>query len=241
MRPPTTWGFIHNMKLTVLGKYGPYGKAGTGAASSYLVENGKDCLVLDMGAGTLSRLIQAVDIRKVKYFYISHLHYDHTSDFLVLRYLLEEIGHKIVLFIEYEDSPWYKILTEHRNITVINVCEGREFTAGSFTLTFFRMKHTVPCLGVRIKGEKTLAYTGDTLYNDNIPALIDGADCVLADCSKPAGFKGPHMTVENAKKISREYGVRIIATHLSPGYSPEKEFSGEDKIETAQELKVYEL
>lgn len=229
------------MKLTVLGKYGPYGKAGNGAASSYLVENGEDFLVLDMGAGTLSRLMNVADIKKVKYFYISHLHYDHTSDFLVLRYLLEEIGHKIVLFIAYDDSPWYKILTEHRNISVVNICEGREFKAGSFTMTFFKMKHTVPCYGVRIHGEKTLAYTGDTLYNDNIPSLIQGADCVLADCSKPAGFNGPHMTTDIAKKISSEWGVRIIATHMSPDFSPEKDFSGWNNIEAAQELRAYEI
>ena len=76
------------MKLTVLGKYGPYGKAGNGAASSYLVENNNEYLVLVMGPGTLSRLQSVVDIKNVHYIYLSHLHYDHTSDFLAFRYLL---------------------------------------------------------------------------------------------------------------------------------------------------------
>lgn len=44
------------MKLTVLGKYGPYGKAGNGSTSGYLVENCGDYIVLDMGSGTLSKL-----------------------------------------------------------------------------------------------------------------------------------------------------------------------------------------
>ena len=50
------------MELTVLGKYGPYPKAGTGAASGYLVSDGGVNLALDMGSGTLARLQQMTDI-----------------------------------------------------------------------------------------------------------------------------------------------------------------------------------
>ena len=59
------------MNVTVIGKYGPYGKAGVGAASCYLVENNGEYLVMDMGAGTLSRLMAAVDMKKVNYIYFS--------------------------------------------------------------------------------------------------------------------------------------------------------------------------
>lgn len=38
------------MKLTVLGKYGPYPAVG-GATSGYLLETGKASFVLDMGSG----------------------------------------------------------------------------------------------------------------------------------------------------------------------------------------------
>ena len=53
------------MELTVLGKYGPYPKAGGGAASGYLVKNGGDSLLLDMGSGTLSRLLSSVDLKNL--------------------------------------------------------------------------------------------------------------------------------------------------------------------------------
>ena len=53
------------MELTVLGKYGPYPKAGDGAASGYLLTQGDTALVMDMGSGTLARLQQAIDIRKI--------------------------------------------------------------------------------------------------------------------------------------------------------------------------------
>lgn len=229
------------MRLTVIGKYGPYGKAGSGAASSYLVENKDEYIVLDMGPGTLSRLQSVVDIKKVNYIYISHLHYDHTSDFLAFRYLLEDLGHKITLLIHDDNSEWYKILTSHPLITVRNIDENTVINTDTMTLRFFEMKHTVPCHAVRIEGEKTLVYTGDTMYNDNIPKAIAEADAVLADCSKPVGFKGPHMTADIAIRLYNDAKVPIIATHLSPDYSPEEDFKDFDGITVAEELKTYEI
>ena len=229
------------MKLTVLGKYGPYGKAGDGCASSYLVENDGEYIVLDMGSGTLARLCDRVDIKKVKHIFISHLHFDHTSDLLPFRYLLEEQSHKVNIYTRFEDSEWYKLLFGHPNLKVVNVDSSSVIRLGSLTLRFYDMLHTVPCLAVRIEGSKTLVYTGDTMYNDNILAALVGADCALADCSKPDGFNGPHMTVSIAKKLNTETGVCIISTHLSPDYSPEEEYKEFPGISVAEELKTYKI
>lgn len=229
------------MKLTVIGKYGPYGKAGNGAASSYLIENDGEYIVLDMGPGTLARLQATVDIRKIKYIYLSHLHYDHTSDFLAFRYLLEDLEHSVTLLTHKEDSEWYRLLTDHPLINVQNIDENECFNTETMTLRFYPMKHTVPCYAIRLEGEKTLVYTGDTLYNENIPVAIKGADCVLADCSKPVGFKGPHMTADIAINLYNEYKIPIIATHLSPDYDPTEDFANCDGITVAGEGNTYEI
>ena len=229
------------MELTVLGKYGPYGKAGTGAASGYIVKNGDDYIVMDMGSGTLSRLIAAIDIKKIKDIYISHLHFDHTSDLLPFRYLLEDLDHKVNIYTHFEGSDWYRILFDHPNFNVINIDENTEITVGSMTLTFSPMKHTVTDYAVIIKGEKTLCYTGDTLYNDNIPICLEKSDWVLMDCSKPKGFKGPHMNVENAKELAEKYQTKIIATHHSTDYDPTEDLRDYPSIVIAEELKTYEL
>ena len=230
------------MKLTVLGKYGPYPKEGDHASSCYLVQGGSTSLVLDMGPGSLSRLMQAADLRKINGIFISHLHYDHTSDLLPFRYLLEDMNLKMKIFVRREESPWYDILFGHPDFEVINVSPSSPVTAGDFKLTFYEMKHTVPCLGVKVQqDDKALFYTGDTLFNDNIYPALNGTDLLLADCSKPAGFTGPHMTVENAKEINGNTGVRIISTHLSPGYDPDDEYKNFPGIETAREMKTYEI
>ncbi len=229
------------MELTVLGKYGPYGKAGTGAASGYLVKNQDDYLVMDMGSGTLSRLMGIADIKKIKHIFISHLHFDHTSDLLPFRYLLEELDHTVNIYTHKEDTPWYKILFDHPQFNVININENSEIKIGSMTLSFLKMNHTVTDYAVIINGEKTLCYTGDTVYNENIPKCFERSDCVLADCSKPKGFKGPHMNTENAIELSKKYYAKIIATHLSADFDPTEELKTYKNITVAEELKTYIL
>lgn len=229
------------MELTVLGKYGPYGKAGGGCSSSYLVKNGDDFIVLDMGCGTLSRLMAEVDITKIGHIFISHLHYDHTSDLLVFRYLLEELSHTVNIYTHREDSEWYNILFNHPNFNVVDIDESTVLDIGSMKLSFLPMKHTVTDYAIIIKGDKTLCYTGDTLYNDNILKCFELSDCVLADCSKPKGFLGPHMNIEDAVRLSVQYPkTKIIATHQSADYNPKDDLEGTGII-SAEENTTYTL
>ena len=78
------------MKLTVLGKYGPYPAVG-GATSGYLLETGKASLVLDMGSGVFSRLEGKIAPEKVDCIIISHFHADHCADLPILGYYLQRL------------------------------------------------------------------------------------------------------------------------------------------------------
>lgn len=230
------------MELTILGMYGPYGKAGVGAASGYLVKEKDTALLLDMGSGVLSRLINEIDITTLSGIFISHLHYDHTSDLLGFRYLLEEKNLPITIYTHKEDSAWYKILFDHPLFNVVNIDENTKVHVGSLELSFFGMEHPITNYAVRIKGNnKILVYTGDTSYCDNIYNAIRGADCVIADCSKPPQFIGGHMPATKAIEIHQKSGVRIIASHLSPDYSPEQLFADYEAIEVAKELVTYKI
>jgi ribonuclease BN (tRNA processing enzyme) len=228
------------MKLTVLGKYGPYGKAGVGAASGYLIRDDNFCILLDMGSGVLSRLIAEVDVKQLDGIFISHLHYDHTSDLLPFRYLLEETGVKMKIFTSPDDSDWYKMLFNHPLFDVTDVTDGQSLTVKDKKLTFFEMKHPVYDLAVKIEGGGVFSYTGDTNFNANLYPLLNGADVAVADCSKPAGFVGGHMTVTEAIRLKRETNVKLlIASHAAPDYDPEKDFENTDGLVSAEELKTY--
>ena len=103
------------------------------------------------------------------------------------------------------------------------------------------MKHTITDYAVIIKGDKTLCYTGDTLFNDNVLKCFEASDLVLADCSKPKGFNGPHMTVEDAVRLSKQYPeTKIIATHQSADYNPKNDLDATGII-SAEERITYTI
>ena len=227
------------MKLTVLGKYGPYPAPG-GACSGYLAENGRDKIVMDMGSGTLSRLLSLTDIRDVTAIFISHLHYDHTGDLLPLCYLLEELEHTVTVYTAYEDSDWYRLLFTHPNLNIINIDENSKIRLADTVLTFRMLSHTATDYAVILKGEKTLCYTGDTRPCAAVEACCRDCDYLLADCSKPEGDTAPHMTVADARRLAQLYGCKLIATHQSAAYNPVDDLAPFG-ITSAEEMKAYLL
>lgn len=231
------------MKVKVLGKYGPYGKAGVGAASGYLVHDEGFNLLLDMGSGVLSRLIAEIDVRNLDGVFISHLHYDHTSDLLPFKYLLEEIPLKVKIYTQKDDSEWYKILFDDPLFEVMNVDKDTVLNIKGKKITFYEMNHPVPDLGIRIEDEKgVFAYTGDTRYNENLKPLLSGASAAIVDCSKPEVFIGGHMRAVEGKRIKKEIPIKLlIASHASPDYDPTPEFEGVEGIVFAREFAEYDI
>lgn len=229
------------MELTVLGRFGPYPEAGATACSGYLVTQNDTKLLVDFGPGVLARLLAKTDVRQLSAIYLTHLHYDHTSDMLAFRYLLEELGHTVKVYVHTDDSDWCKVLLTHPLLDVTDIDENSTVTVGDFTLSFYKMNHTAPDYAVKITGDRTLVCTGDTMYTENILTAAKGADYLLADCSKPIGFKGPHMTADNALFIQRETGAKLLSTHLSPNSDPSALFSDYPEITVVEELKTYTL
>ncbi len=230
------------MKVTVLGKYGPFPKAGEGAASGYLLEDDGVKIALDMGAGVLTRLTAKTDINELDAIYISHLHFDHTSDLLPFRYLLDSLNKKITVITQYEKSEWYDILFGSPRFEIINVNETSELAVKGLKLTFAQMKHPVPCLAVKAdNGEKSFVYTGDTVFFPGLTEFARGADMVLSNCVKPVGFTGPHMTTADAKAIAEETGAVVLASHFAPTDDPYADFAGYDRIIPAEEGRTYEI
>ena len=76
------------MRLTALGVYGPFPRAGS-ACSGYVVETGETRILLDCGSGVFSRLSGVCQLDSIDAVVLSHLHFDHCSDMGVLRYAAE--------------------------------------------------------------------------------------------------------------------------------------------------------
>ena len=202
------------MKLTVIGNYGPYPTKKGSATSCYLYED-KEKILLDFGSGSIANLSSVCDIKDIDYIYVSHLHFDHTSDLLPLRYLLSDKKKKMKIITQFSNSDYYKVLFDCPQFEVINVDKNSTLNIGNLKLSFFETVHPVANLGIKIKGEKTFIYTGDTVYYNGIEEDLKGADVVLVDALKGDDFEGPHMRTSEAIKLQQELGGTYILTHRS--------------------------
>ncbi len=75
------------MKLTVIGHWGGYPKAGE-ASSGYLLEHDGFKLLVDCGSGVLSFLQNHLTVTDLDAVLISHYHPDHVADIGVLQHAL---------------------------------------------------------------------------------------------------------------------------------------------------------
>ena len=228
------------MKLTVLGKYGPYPNGANTACSGYLIEQDSTKILVDCGSGVLSRLISAIDINELSAIYLTHLHFDHTSDLLPMGYLLDDLNKDVPVYTHLTNCEYEKILFKNKHFIPTHIDGNSIVNIGNLKLSFMEMYHPVINFGVLIEGDKKLGITGDTKYCENVISLAKQSDYLLADCSKPIGFNGPHMGAEWALEIVKESGTTILATHLSP-FTQNDIFKNQEKIISVEELKTYYL
>ena len=237
------------MKLTILGKYGPFPPVG-GATSGYLLQSENSNVLLDLGSGVYSRLIKNIEIEDLSFIIFSHLHFDHVSDFGVLSYALNFSGRKdkINLYLPKFDCDVYQTLSKLNCFNLIDIEEGVTYKEGDLTFSFYKMTHPVLSYGVKITdGEKTFAYSGDTTYNDNLPNLLTGVDLGLVDgafLQKDYVDGKPHMSVIQAASLSK-YAGKIIVSHISYNYC-DSDVAVEiekttDRAEIAIENKTYTI
>ncbi len=217
------------MKLTVLGKYGPFPAPG-GACSGYLLECGSKKLLLDLGSGTLSRLLQLQGSLKIDAVLLSHLHSDHMADMLILRYALQQLRSRgqdvpMPLTVIAPDSPEeeFRLLSTSGVFDITAAQDKLRARIDDITITLHRMTHPVPTYAFSITHEgRKLFYTGDTGWREDLTELCRGADLLLADtCFTDADRKyavSAHLTASEAGRIAREAGVKqLVCTHLWGG------------------------
>ncbi len=217
------------MKLTILGKYGPFPTAG-GACSGYLLEAGDISLVLDLGSGTLSRLLRLKPQLRIHAILLSHLHSDHMADMLVLRYALQQLsarGRRVPLPVTVlaPDTPEleYRQLAASGVYDMVPVQDNLKVHFQDITVTFHRVIHPVPTYALVVEHEgRKLVYTGDTGYREDLVSLCADADLLLADTnflrSDMIGAMPAHLTTEQVAYIAKTANVKqLVCTHIWGG------------------------
>lgn len=211
------------MRLHVLGCHGPWPCAG-GAGSGYLIEQGEQTLLMDCGAGVLGKLLALCDPAALSGVLLSHLHADHASDLLVLRYYLESRGVSLPVYVPGEDTSPLRALLSCPALQIAPYPDS--LSLAGLRVTTLPVRHPVPCRALRLTdGEKTLLYTGDTNDCPGLAAFARGADALLADAAfLEAEWKEtlPHMSAAGAARLAAEAGAKsLYLTHLPTRHAPE--------------------
>ena len=207
------------MILTVLGNNGPFPAAG-GACSGYLLtsDSGNTRLLLDCGSGVLGRLLEECPLEDLSAAVLSHLHYDHMSDMLPMRYALDFSSlQSLRVFCPETPARTRALLSGGK----MDLYEMKDTRIGEMRLEFLPVCHPVECFAVRVTCDgTTLVYTGDTNQCDALTLFADGADLLLAD----AGFlkadwtpQKPHMSAAMCAELAKETRAkRLLLTHIHP-------------------------
>ncbi|GFN22663.1 MAG: MBL fold metallo-hydrolase [Thermoanaerobacteraceae bacterium] len=221
------------MRLTILGCYTPYPPPG-GACLGYLLEGEGTRLVLEFGSGIMARLQEYVPFWEVDGIFLSHLHGDHMSDLWVYRYAVDQAvaegkrKQPVPVWAPSHPEDVFRTLTYKEALEAEPLEPGREVTVGDFSLRFMPTRHALPSLAMRIsRGAKTLVYTGDAEYSEELASFAQGADLLLAEATYlrsdlEAGATG-HMSAGQAAHLARLAGVkRLVLTHLRSWYRPQE-------------------
>jgi len=219
--------------VTFAGSGDAFGSGGRFQACIHVRSREHAPVLLDCGATSLAALKAAgLDPGEVCAVFVSHLHGDHfgglpflildgqftrrTSPLTVagppgtgarLRAVME------VLF------PGSAGIARRFDVRVVELAPGTTQAVAGITVTSWEVDHPSGCppLALRLEtGGKAIAYTGDTAWTGDLPAVAAGADLLIAEAysfDKPVPYHLRHADIaaHRGELTSR----RIVLTHLS--------------------------
>jgi ribonuclease BN (tRNA processing enzyme) len=213
------------MRLTVLGGGGVWPAAG-GACGGFLVEHDGFLLLVDPGYAVVPRLLEHVAAERVDAVYVSHGHPDHCADLNpLLRARAFAPDPPAPLPVYAPPGALDAVLALDRPGML--ACDVREIRdrvdIGPFRARTRLLPHTLPNAGVRLAADGyVLAYTGDSGPSEDVVALAEDADLLVAEATfvdeVPEGMR-PYLSSARVagRQCARACAGRLMLAHLEPG------------------------
>lgn len=224
------------LRLTILGS-GTVVPDHVRHPSAYLIESHRARILLDCGAGTLSRLSSLnVVWQELTHVVLTHFHDDHVGGvpglFAAWKHGMEPARTKPV---EIVGPVGTRALLERQGVLdphpgglptlpveITEVRAGADVRLGDVDLTCHPTPHTEASLAYRLSaGGVAFGFTGDTAPSDHVAAFLAGCDVVVAECSwrDPPPVEGVHLTPRSLAAMARTMDPGLLVlTHVYPNH-----------------------
>jgi ribonuclease BN (tRNA processing enzyme) len=222
------------MKLTVIGSSDAFGSGGRLQTCFHVAHAGGEFLI-DCGATSLIGLArQGIDPNRIKTIFVTHLHGDHYSGLVWWLIHAIHVAHRTEpLTVVGPEGIEKRFLTtaealfpgatktERRfDLRFVTFKERVPIEMGAVRVTPFEVSHPsgAPPYALRFEVDgRTLAFSGDTEWVENLIPAASGADLFICECSafeKEARFHLNWRTIE--KNLDRLGARRYLLTHMGP-------------------------
>lgn len=224
------------ISVTILGS-GTCVPSLTRSSCSVLMKIKDSTLLFDSGAGTMRRLLEAeTKIFDISFVFYSHLHPDHTGElvpFLFANKYADGFRRQIPItivaakgFITFYNhlkkayGDWIELATELFNIVELDDSARDTRSFDDFSVASLPVEHIDSSIAYRItsSGGKSVVYSGDTDFSENLVALSKNADLLICESAHSDDFKVKgHLTPSLAGEIATRANVRkLVLTHFYP-------------------------
>jgi ribonuclease BN (tRNA processing enzyme) len=207
------------------------------SSCSVLMQIKDSLLLFDSGAGTMRRLLEAgKTIFDISHIFYSHLHPDHTGELVSLLFANKYSGttrRRIPITVVAANgfATFYKNLTaaygnwielDPEVFSIVELKKSVEDTCrfSDFTVTSRPVEHIESSIAYRITsdGGKTVVYSGDTDFSEDLITLSKNADILICEAANPDDLKVTgHLTPSLAGEIATRSNVgQLVLTHFYP-------------------------
>jgi ribonuclease BN (tRNA processing enzyme) len=220
------------VRVTVLGSGDAFG-AGGRLHSAYLVEGPAATFLVDCGPTVLQGLKRAgVDPARIDFVCLSHLHGDHFGGlpFLFMDFIYSSHRTRPITIYgppktERRVRTLYAALYERQArdaspfaVSYVELATGCAALAGDVRAEAYAVPHVAElvCYGYRFElGGRTIVYSGDTGWTDELYARTRGADLFICECSNFDTRVPIHISYpEIAARAERLGCRRLLLSHL---------------------------
>jgi len=200
-------------------------------SSSYLLMTEQSNILVDVGPSVVRRLLEfGYTTRDIDAIILTHFHVDHTAD---LSTFLFASNYDVVprtkelsivggegLNVFYKNLltvyPW--LSPKSYEISLHELQEGI-LKKSSLIITTSHMEHNNESIGVKIEEDKSIVFSGDTDYTQNLIKLARGTDLLIVECSFPEKKANGHLNLAMVQKVvDQAKPRRVILSHLYPDW-----------------------